>query len=658
MDGRIVLDLVVLAVVIASPIAAYVRVRSLAWVVVAFTASVAVIGSGVSFLIDWGHPWTFVGLQWALIVAMLIPLGVAFFSRRRVNAGVRHQLLAIALPMGVLAAFIMISRLGARSEAGGMTAVGLFIKNVAGEDNAKWLDFTAQLVQGGDIIQGVPLGGPLQLLVVAVATALAVASQAILGGVNEVFVASNSVVYSEFGLIILAPLALAPLAEARFRLRQRDGDIKSRFLPTPFIWVSALVLATANTAATNFGHLTFQWVTLVVALWVIVWLVPGDMRHASLLTGVAVISSAIVWFPMMPVSLILGVALALWVAWRTIRATRWADVDWFGIALLIVIAAFMAKSTKSTLLYMTDQPSAMSSVVGGARGVIAAVRVPTLDLLTSQGGTEVTGPVIALLAGISAVVGGIFLIRQRWRDTSFRRFLRLSPLVLLVAYAMGLSLLGTWWAGVGPAYGGHKVTFMVSIVAIAATLPLALAYIGGSVTTMSLPSWIAIAAVVYLLAVDSLLPRAMTLLSPQRWPDSVTVETDFWWPAEVRAEADQPIIDSPIACAYFPQGSQGPTALPNGQTSYSCTRILAGLSGADSQAQPLVDWARREWLTNEAAWTAAWPDLVKMPDFVRQKQIIIMDEYNNVIGFETVQSMLDRYRPEWALGQDISTFTG
>jgi hypothetical protein len=86
--------------------------------------------------------------------------------------------------------------------------------------------------------------------------------------------------------------------------------------------------------------------------------------------------------------------------------------------------------------------------------------------------------------------------------------------------------------------------------------------------------------------------------------------------------------------------------------------MLAGLSGQDTAAQGLVDWSRREWLTNESAWTAVWPDLVTMPESVRDKRIIILDAGNNVIGMETVNSMLDRYRPAWAVGKPLGEFTG
>ena len=67
----------------------------------------------------------------------------------------------------------------------------------------------------------------------------------------------------------------------------------------------------------------------------------------------------------------------------------------------------------------------------------------------------------------------------------------------------------------------------------------------------------------------------------------------------------------------------------------------------------MVDWLRREWLTNEAAWTAAWPDMVKMAPEVLDKQLILLDENNQVIGLESIRALLDRVRPQWAEGQPL-----
>lgn len=660
MNVRVVVDALVVLLVLAAPVVAFIRTRSLTWTVIAVTSSVAITGSLVGFGIELGHRWTAQELQLALVAAFTAVLVAAYRSARRPTGGLRHQVIAVLLPAALVAGFVLVARLVATPRAGGLAAVGYFIDRAAGEDNAKWLDFSGQLVTGAPVDQGVALGGALQLVMVLVTSLLAVVSWILLGGVNEVFVAANTVIVSQYLLVAVSPFALAPIAEAVFRQSPANSTPRERpvHLAAPMIWIGALVITTGNAAVMNFGHFTLQWVMLVVTIWVGVFLVPTGIRHAILLTSVVVVLSATVWFPMTPLAIVTFAALAGWLLVQGVRGRALGAVDWFGAVILMIVLITTASSTWQTLLFIADQPLAVgpSGTFGG--GVTAAARLPALELLSSRGGTEAAGPILAILAATSAVMAGMFLASQRPHESPARRALRYAPIVLLAAYALAIAIFGTWWAGGGPEYGSVKTTFMVTIAVLAATLPLAVAWLRAPYDQMTTVRWLAVGCVLYLLVVDGLLPRAMSMLSPQRWPDARNTTTDYWWPAEVQASAAQPIAESPIACVYLPVGGDGPTALPNGQISYSCTRILAGLSGADTSAQPLVDWSRREWLNNQKAWAAAWPDLVLMPESVRDKQMILLDEFNNVIGLESVNAMLDRYRPEWALGKPLSEFTG
>ena len=190
---------------------------------------------------------------------------------------------------------------------------------------------------------------------------------------------------------------------------------------------------------------------------------------------------------------------------------------------------------------------------------------------------------------------------------------------------------------------------------LAITLPMAIMQLDHKRVGMTLVRVAAIVGVIYMLTIDTILPRAITYMSPGQWPVSTGDNRGYWWPAEVRNTADQTILANPIGCAYYPQGADAPTGLPNGQTTYSCTRLLAGLSGEDSGAQQVVDWLRREWLTNTPAWTAVWPGFITMAPEVLDKQFILLDNDNKVVGFETIRTLLDRIRPEWAVGQPLLT---
>ena len=85
------------------------------------------------------------------------------------------------------------------------------------------------------------------------------------------------------------------------------------------------------------------------------------------------------------------------------------------------------------------------------------------------------------------------------------------------------------------------------------------------------------------------------------------------------------------------------SALSDPQRVYSCTRILAGLAGEDYGALALVEWLRREWLSNTPAWSPSYDALAGMPDSVQDRPVILLDDGSNVIGVESVRSLLARF---------------
>jgi hypothetical protein len=170
-------------------------------------------------------------------------------------------------------------------------------------------------------------------------------------------------------------------------------------------------------------------------------------------------------------------------------------------------------------------------------------------------------------------------------------------------------------------------------------------------TGMTVARWAAVALVAYLLVVDTIVPRALAASRPDQWSPPIPFDNSsgsYWWPADVNGEAVQPIARNPVACVYLPAGATAPSALLASQLSdaqrvYNCSRIIAGLAGADTTAQPIVDWLRREWLTNTPAWSNEYPNMAGMPDSVLDKPVILLDDGSNVIGLETMRSLLARF---------------
>lgn len=648
-------DFALLAAYLALPIVAYLRVRSLAWTAIALTVAVSFAGGIVGFVVDHGGAWTRPQLQVVLLAALLAVVVAAVAHQPARLTSVRRQLLAVGLPTLLLFVFFLVMTTWWTDAGAFRTPVGFLMGHAIAEDNAKWLDFTAQFAAGGQIHQAVSMGGPLQLVLTFVGTGMGAMSQLLLGGYNEVAVAANTVIYAQFGFAIFAPLALAPLAEARVRSADRSGRIT---VPAPYLWVAALVLVAANLVATGYGHLTFQYIVLIAALWSSTFVAKLRLARVRLLMTLAIALSMLVWLPMnvLAALVIVGVPIALFA--RGVKTGRWA---WAGVVAWLVTVVVLWEPLRSSFFYALTIPGA-SGVGGAVRGVTASVPVAVVaDLVNSGlfaagGGTDQVQPILAVLAGAAGLGAAWFVSRQPSRQR-IDPYLRMAPVGALVVMALVITVLDAWVTGGGPHYGSLKFTFMASIVVLATCLPFALLLIDPSQgQAMSTPRWVAVAGVVMLLTIDTLLPHAIAAARPQQWSPAVPFNNpqSYWWPAEVNGTGKQPIARNPVGCVYLPQGAVVPSGLlvselSDPQRVYSCTRLLSGLAGADSTALPLVEWLRREWTSNTPAWEPSWTALAGMQESVLDKPVILLDDGSNVIGLESVRSLLNRFPAEAGL---------
>jgi hypothetical protein len=641
---------------IGLPVIAYIWVRSFTWLAIWILASAAIVGAFIDFTIDAGRLWDLPSLQFALLVSFLIVAVAAFFSRKlKRTASVKIQILAIGAPVVVALLFVIISRILAIGHAGPWSAVGFFVQRIYAEDNAKWLDFSGQLMAGGGIDQGVPMGGPLQLAVVFAATVFAVISQMAFGGVNQVYVASNSILFLQFGLAAISPIVLAPFAESR--LKNSGNRIH---IPAPALWVGGIALMAGSFAAGGLGHLTFQYAMIVVGLWFAVFLAGSHVPHARVLTSVSAAVLLVVWFPLLAVSVAIYAALIGYFIY-SVATKRSIKNLVLPIGITAITVIFTWDSLISTLVYIFDIGTPIASgqtgfagggITASANAAVDSVRtlMPALEVLDSQGGTEKASAFLTILALLTLVLALRYL--NRISGSAKYTAMAFAPIALVGAYALALQVLGTWYSGSGPNYGALKMTFFIVILTIAVTTPFAVMELDRARTSGRFPELTpvrtgALVGIVFILATDGLLTRAVTYVSPNQWP-STDLERNYWWPAEVRDTADQSIASNPIGCVYLELGDPLPTVIKDGQRMYACTRMLSGLSGMDATAQGLVDFQRREWFTNEEAWLNEYPNLVALPPEVRAKKLILISGNNDVTGLETIDVLLQRYKPEWA----------
>jgi len=630
---------------VAIPIGAWIIRRSISWVSVALIAGLSLAGALVSASIDWGFRWTWTLLELLTLLVFLVVLVFAWLTRpsRADRPALGPQFLAIGLPMLVVAVGIIFSRIVSASSSGLFTGVGFFMRRIYAEDNAKWLDFTSRMVQGDSIVQSDPMGGPLQLFLIPIADSLTAISYLFLGGLNEVFVMSNTIIYGQFGLAVLAAVALAPIAERCFAGKQ--GVFR---LPAPLIWVGIGILTIASLAASGLGHLTLQFTFIVVAFWVAAFLVEAPRTIRSL-AALAVVPLFFVWFPMAPVSAVVAIAAIVLAVSMLVR--REFSIPWVLALMWVVTIALSVPNLLWVLRFLSDNASATATAgFGAAGGLVAGVMSNDLNLnfLASQGGTEEATAISGALAAVGALGASLFLQRDTAGLPWWKTALRYAPPLVLVLYAAGLSVSGSWWAGEGPNYGALKTTYLVTFVIMAASLPIALRLINAQSVRANAPQWVAIGGIGFLLTVDGIAPRAAIYASPQQWPSVVGEGRGYWWPAEVKTQAAQPISSLPIACGFWFDTSVAPTVSPDGQPMYACTRILSGMNGADYEALPLVNWARREWFTNEPAWDPEYAGLSSLPEDLRARNFILLDFNKNVIGLEPMNSFLSRFKPPWA----------
>jgi len=644
-----------LAAYVLLPLVTFWRTRSIAWTVIATTASISVFGLLVNFIGNTFLPLTWVQLQVMALLAFAVPAAAAFVTRPRQQAPLRRQLLAIAAPVLLLGVFFAVFTTWRIERPAYLTPVGFLMGHATAEDNAKWLDFAAFLASGGPIEQSVPMGGPLQLFLVVMATFMAVTSHVTLGGVNEVMVAANTVIYGQFALVVLAPLALAPLAEAKLRRpvgAESRGHVR---IPWPLIWIGSLILVSAVLMLTAYGHLTLQWTMLIGVLWATTYLIRSRVPRALVLTSIAVIAGLTVWFPLIAVSIALLIGWLVVSVVGIIRGAR-SRSDWLVLGVLVIVAIALLDPVRSAIVFVFGiVPAAAVGGFGGIGGVGASAGWPVWsnlldsELFAAGGGTEVTTPLLMVLAGVGALAASAVVTKQG----SDRGYVRLIPLLLLAGFALTLNVVDQWATGGAPNYGSYKFTFMVVIVVAAATLPVGLMLLDPRSRGMTPTRWVGVGVVIIALVVDPLLVRSVAAARPEQWYPPIPFDNprSYWWPAEVNGEPEQPISENPIGCVYLPAGAKAPSGilesgLSDPQRVYSCTRLLAGLAGEDAGAQPMVDWLRREWLTNTRAWTGVYGYLAGMPDEVLDRPVILLDDGSNVIGLESMRSLLARYPAE------------
>ena len=628
------IDVLLLIAFIGLPVAMFVVTRSLTWVATRIAFAFGVAGNAVQSSISLGMSWNMRGLQAVVLVIFVLLLALAFVRRGSPRGDVRRQLYVIVLPMVVLGLFLILMRVFAPSSPGPLTGVGYLIKHTIAEDNAKWLNLSSQLAAGQDLVFNGYAGGPLILVMVMMAALISVLSMLLLGGVNEVAVAVNIVIGTQFFLIALVPMAFAPFAERVVPLWPRARGAAARVVPAPLVWVAMFVVGIASSVVTSYGHLSFQFVLIVLVLWSTVFLLGTKVPQARLLMTLVIATTASVWLPLN----VVGIALIAICFFGTIIRRNWLGL---ALVLLTVLAVWDALISSTLYLLGIDLHAG-----GGGSGDGTGTPEPsaTSTLFQAAGGTEIVQPLLGGLA-LAALLFVVAWYTKSRPIRGWRAAMPFAPIAVMVCYVLAITIGDAIITGGAPHYGDHKLAFAVVIMIIGSTLPIAILALEPNANGMTLLRWFAVGGVVLLLSLDTMLPRAISALSPALWPAIDKSAPAFWSPTEVRNTPTQTIDSLPLACVFAPTGATAPGGLPDGQLAYSCTRLLIGLNGLEGRVGPLSEWLLNDWLGNTTSWSNRYESLAEDKWGVANRQVILMNSDKSVAGLASLQSLLDSYPP-------------
>ena len=433
----------------------------------------------------------------------------------------------------------------------------------------------------------------------------------------------------QFLLIVLLPLAFAPFVERRASPR----------MPVPLIWLGMVIAVLASAVVTSYGHLSLQFVLIVLIMWSAVFLTRQSAR-VLLLASLAVVTTASVWVPLNVLGVAIIVLTGVWVFRRR---------DWPAAGLWAVTLVAAGDSLLSSVGYLLGVDVGVGATAG-IEGAESAAPAPGLAaastaLFTAPGGVERIQPLLGGLALICVLAAAWWLDRGPGVLAGRRRtVVNFAPIILLGGYLLLIQMADAVSTASAPHYGGDKFAFALGVTALASTLPFAGLALDASHPGMTPLRWLALGGVLVLLTFDTLLPRAVSAVSPKLWPSVSPDAPAYWAGAEVKPQAEQTLSSLPIACLFAPPTSAVPTALPLGQESYSCTRLMLGLSGLEGKFNPLIRWLQTDWASNRANWPEFVGALDQAAGDLRGRSVLLMKADGTTSGITTIGDLLDRYR--------------
>ena len=119
----------------------------------------------------------------------------------------------------------------------------------------------------------------------------------------------------------------------------------------------------------------------------------------------------------------------------------------------------------------------------------------------------------------------------------------------------------------------------------------------------------------------------------------------YWSAAEVKDQGEQPLSSLPVACLFAPPTSAAPTSLPLGQESYSCTRLLIGLSGLEGSMRGTSVLLQTDWFSQNSNWEEL-AGLVEADSAANPgRSVILMNPSGGLAGIGQLEEIVSRNQP-------------
>ncbi|MDH6256039.1 hypothetical protein [Aurantimicrobium minutum] len=565
----------------------------------------------------------------AFTVIGLSFLVVAFWlSRKRINRKFEFSYIS-ALP--VFSFLLALSIIVAKAQSWSLNnAVFSGIGRLAfAEDNAKWVNFSANVAQGNDLYFNDGTGGALAVIIVLTSVFVAIFSELVLGGPNVVGITVQTIICVQAVLLVLAPLALTPvLMNFRRNMYVEQGFDQVFFQRNIGIFVgtlfSAAGLSMGIVATTAMGHLSFAVIILQLSFWATCVLYNWPMRQNWLLITVIGSSQALVWLPLPALSVAIAIAGLFFGAIELRKQRTWARIfTLIGLAInLIVLVWLMIPS----VTYLASSTSTSTSI----------------HLVIAEGGTLAPKKADLFIFAL-LVIGCLLLCFENRKTFNWKHLIRVYPVMFILGFAVAVAVYDYLVAPIGwPHYGSRKLGYGAILISSVVIAPIGISGFFQKVKFRWLLAPIAIAALVitYSFTYTSFY-FSTGLFMPSSWSSSEIrandgkVQTEHWInKVNPRNEQLNSLEGYPIGCIKVKNG----VIVQELTDQYICTRFLISVNALENSSTALV------WPFTSSANTDIIDRLDGLPIAAKSHPFMVINDDGDVVGVVSFDEYMKIYQ--------------